>query len=167
MICVRCGQQNPDGVKFCQSCNAILPKISESVATPLSPRISNHYNQLQDACQQVRAGQWSMDQFQNVLDQIYAIISERAQEIESLEIPEAIRPRLQEQLDMGFSGIYDFLEGIQELRLYLEDSNEEHLDIGLELAERGNESLNSALDMARSNIRRLKESDPDNFDPIA
>lgn len=143
-----------------------LPKISVSVATPLSPQISNHLDQIIEACENVRSGQWPPEQFLESIERIYSTIYERAQEIESLEIPDYLLPKLQEQLEVGFNGITDLLDGIQEIRLYLEDENEEHLDIGIEMAKRGNENLNLALEMARNNIRNLKESDPDIFDPI-
>lgn len=96
-----------------------------------------------------------------VLERIYRTISERAKEIEDLEIPEEIRPGLQEQLDIGCSGINLFMQGIDEMRLYAEDDLQDHLEGGLSLVEQGNENLNLALEMARDNIRRLKEMDID------
>lgn len=167
MICVRCGQQNPDNANFCASCNIPLPKISAWAATPLSPRISKHYNQLQEACQDIKSGKLTPEQFRELMEMLYSAIEQQAHEIESMEIPDYLLLKLQTQIDTGFSGIYDFLDGIQELHLYLEDGNEEHFEIGLQLAQRGNESLNQALDMARTHIQTLKESDPDDFNPIA
>lgn len=166
VICVRCGQQNPDGVHFCSTCNSPVPKLSSFVAPPLPPRISNHYNQLIEICKNVKAGTISHEEFHATLNKIFTTIEERAREIETMEIPEHLIAKLQEQMDIGFSGINNFLDGIQEMALFLEDGNEEHLNAGLELAEQGNESLNAALDIARTNISRLKETDPDSFNPL-
>lgn len=166
MICVRCGQQNPDGVNFCSACNSPVPKVSSFVSSPLPPRISNHYDQLLEACQNIKIGQSTHEEFHTILNRIFTTIEERAREIEAMEIPEHLQTKLQEQLNIGFAGINCFLDGIQEMALFLEDGNEGHLNTGLELAEQGNESLNSALDMARTNISRLKETDPDSFNPL-
>ncbi len=74
-----------------------------------------------------------------------------------MEIPEDIRATFDEQLELGVSGIHHFLQGIDEMRLYVQDSDPEHIKIGMELSYSGNEELNDALDMARENIRKLKD----------
>ncbi|MBI2264561.1 MAG: zinc ribbon domain-containing protein [Armatimonadetes bacterium] len=161
MICIKCGHQNPEGAAFCQSCNSALPKIPENVATPIKPRISGHLNQLKEVGKGILAGEITQEDFQGILERIYNTISERAREIQEMEIPEEIRPGLQDQLEVGFSGINLFMQAIDEMRLYLENQSEEHVNAGLELAEQGNEKLNLALEMNRENIRRLKEMDMD------
>ena len=166
VICVRCGQQNPDGVNFCSACNSPVPKVSSFVSSPLPPRISNHYDQLLEACQNIKTGKCTPEEFHAILNRIFTTIEERAREIETIEIPEYLMPKLQEQINIGFAGISNFLDGVQEMALFLEDGNEEHLNTGLELTEQGNDSLNTALDMARTNISRLKETDPDSFNPL-
>lgn len=157
LICIRCGHQNQEGQKYCQSCNAVLPRISESVSAPPPERINVHYNQLKEAGEKIQNGSISPEDFIAALNRIYNNISERLQEVESMEIADEIRPSLEEQLQIGVSGIHYFLQGIDEMKLYLEDQNVDHITAGMESVWQGNENLNSALEMARENIRRLKD----------
>jgi translation initiation factor 2B subunit (eIF-2B alpha/beta/delta family) len=157
ITCIRCGHQNKEGAKFCQSCNAVLPRISSSVASPPPERINIHYNQLKEAGEKVQNGSISFEEFLNILNRIYKVISDRLADIESMEISDEIRPSLEEQLQIGISGIHFFLQGIDEMRLYTTDTNSEHISAGMALVFQGNENLNQALEMARENLRRLKE----------
>jgi len=134
-----------------------LPRISESVSAPPPERINIHYNQLREAGDKILKKEISPEEFLTTLDRIYTVITERLNEIESMEITDDVRPSLEEQLNLGISGIHYFLQGIDEMRLYLEDSNPEHVNVGMESIFQGNENLNNALEMARDNIRKLKD----------
>lgn len=157
LICVRCGQQNAEGQHFCQSCNAVLPRISESVSAPTPERINVHYNQLKEAGDKVLNGTITRDEFVDILTKVYNTISDRLAEIETMEISEEIRPSLEEQMMIGITGINFFLRGIEEMRLYVDDGNQGHIAVGMQSVHQGNENLNEALEMARDNIRRLKD----------
>ena len=157
LVCVRCGHQNPDGQKYCEACKSALPRISESVAAPPPERINIHYNQLKEAGEKIQNQTITPEAYVEVLDRIYNIISERLRDLENLEIADDVRPSVDEEIQLGISGIYYFLQGIDEMRLYLEDAKPEHISVGMESSYQGNENLNTALEMARENIRRLKD----------
>lgn len=157
MICVRCGHQNPEGQHFCLKCNSALPRISESISAANPERVNVHYNLLREAGEKVQARQISMEEYLQTLDTIYTKIYERLQEVESMDMEDEVRSALQEQLNVGVSGIHYFLNGINEMRLYADDSDPQHIAIGISSVFQGNENLNQALEMARDNIRRLKD----------
>lgn len=157
LVCIRCGHQNPDRQKYCESCNASLPRISEAVSAPPHERINVHYNQLKEAGEKIQSGDITQEQYLEVLDRISTIIMDRLKDLEGLEISEEVRASVEEELQLGLSGIQYFLQGIDEMRVYLEDPNPEHISVGLESIYQGNENLNVALEMARDNIRRLKD----------
>lgn len=157
LVCVRCGHKNPEGQKYCESCNANLPRISESVAAPPPEKINIHYNQLKEAGEKIQTGEFTPEQYLGVLDRIYNVVTERLNDLENLEISDEIRASVDEELQLGVAGIQYFLQGIDEMRVYLDDSNVEHITVGMESVYQGNEHLNAALDMARDNIRKLRD----------
>ncbi len=157
VVCIRCGHQNPEGEHFCESCNAVMPKISETISAAPPGRINVHYNQLKEAVEKIQSGESTQEQYLETLNFVYNTIYERLIEVENMEISEEIKPDFEEQYQLGLSGIHFFLQGIEELKLYVEDSNPDHLTSGMESAYQGNENLNQALEMAREGLRRLKE----------
>lgn len=157
IVCVKCGHQNQEGQRYCENCKFMLPKISEYVSAPPPERINIHYDQLKEAGEKIQSKEITAEQFLETLNRIYGVISERLAEIENMEISDDVRPSLEEQLNLGVSGIHYFLQGIDEMRLYAEDSNAEHIAVGMESIYQGNENLNNALEMARENIRKLKD----------
>jgi uncharacterized phage infection (PIP) family protein YhgE len=134
-----------------------MPKISETISAAPPGRINVHYNQLKEAVEKIQSGESTQEQYLETLNFVYNTIYERLIEVENMEISEEIKPDFEEQYQLGLSGIHFFLQGIEELKLYVEDSNSDHLTSGMESAYQGNENLNQALEMAREGLRRLKE----------
>jgi len=157
ITCIRCGQQNPDGSKYCQSCKAALPKISESVSAAAPERINVHYNQLKEVGDKILSGAITDEEFAGTIDRIYEVIQARLNDLENLQIAPEVIPKVEEELQLGLAGIQYFLQGIEEMKLFLQDRNQEHITLGMESVFQGNENLNNALEMARDNIRKLKD----------
>ncbi len=156
MICVRCGHQNPPGAKFCESCNAVLPKMAqEEITAP--PKVNERYNQLKNAAEKVKSAEWTVEEYGSFLENISAILSQKEQEIREIEIPEEAIEDFREELEVCFAGIDLYNQGIAEMKLFLEDLNPEHLDYGLELVHQGNEKINEAMRINRENRRKLEE----------
>jgi len=156
LICIKCGHKNPAGVNYCDSCGAILPKMTQAEMAPPA-KVNERYMLLKDAGEKVRSGEWSVEEFISFLKNISAILSQKEQEIREIEIPSEAIAEFEEELNMGFSGIELYNQGISEMMLYAEDLNPEHLENGVEMIREGNERINEAMRINRENRRKLEE----------
>lgn len=155
IICTKCGAQNPDGVKFCESCQNPMPQISSVLVD--NPKVMERYLQLKEAADAVKNGDWTFEEFAEFLEEVTRILVQKEQEIRDIEIPEEAYDDFSQELEVGFNGIALYNEGIANMMMYLEDKNSEHLDHGLELAYQGNEQVNEAMRINRANKRKLEE----------
>ena len=156
MICIKCGQNNPHGAKFCESCNAQLPKVSHEESSSI-PKVNERYMQLKNAGEKVKVGEWTVDEYSSFLDNMMNVLMQKEQEIREIEIPDEASEEFREELEAGFSGIDLYNQGIAEMRLFIDDLNSEHIDRGLQLVSDGNERINDAMRINRENRRKLEE----------
>ncbi len=180
-ICIRCGHTNPDTENYCVKCGATLPRISQAVARPARVKVTKNYDTIKLKVEQLLSYEISVDEYLNVLDNIYSKVEEAANTVSSMEIPEDLLPYFKEQIEIGLTGIDMFLQAINELRVLPElleeldnaesDEVRENLlqeiekikDQGLSLAAEATEHLNIALDMAIENMSKWKEEETGGF----
>lgn len=157
-ICTRCGAQNQDNLKYCTSCNSVLPNIPAATQFPKAPDyVMERYSQLKEAGELVLSGEWTIEEYGEFLENVSKVLADKEQEIRDIEIPEEAYEDFSDELEVGFEGIAMYNEGIAHMMLYLEDQNPEHIEYGLELVHQGNERINNAMRINRENRRKLEE----------
>lgn len=158
MICMKCGHKNPSGAHSCEQCGALLPKMTQAaIETAPPPKVNERYLLLKDAGDKAKSGEWSIEEYGKFLNEIRAVLSQKEQEIREIEIPEEAIDEFADELEVGFSGIELYNQGIANMILYLDDQNPDHIDYGLELVHEGNEKINEAMRINRENRRKLEE----------
>lgn len=144
-------QQDPSMSKL----KAQLPQ--ETAQAPEPERVNERLMQLEDAARKAAEGEWSQEELGEFLDGIIRILNEREQQIREIEIPPEAVEDFREELEVGFSGIQLYTEGVQRMLLFVEDPNPTHLEEGLDLARQGNDHINEAMRINRDNRRKLEE----------
>jgi hypothetical protein len=162
LICVKCGQHNAPGQNYCHQCNTLLPKISDSVQESSHQKKNERYLQLKEAGDKVLSGAWTLEEYAAFLDNISRVLSMKEQEIRDMEIPPEAIEDFRQELEVGFSGIQLYNQGIVTMKLYLDDQDSTHLQEGLEMVREGNELINDAMRINRDNRRKLEEVYSDN-----
>lgn len=157
MICMKCGQQNPNGLNYCQNCNTMLPKVPQAADIGQHQKVNERYLQLKEAGDRVLAGEWTVEEYATFLDHISRVLAQKEQEIRDIEIPPEALEDFRQELEIGFSGIEMYNNGISTMRLFLADRNSAHIHEGLELIREGNEMINEAMRVNRENRRKLEE----------
>ncbi len=137
--------------------NPHLPKFlpPPDEAEPL-PAIDQHLKEVEDACQRVASEEWDLDQFHDYIIQLSERLNEREDFIKKMPIPEEILEEIREELELGFSGITYWNDGVARLALFPDDPDVEHLEEGLELCRQGNDLLNEAAQLNRSNYKKVE-----------
>ena len=161
MICMKCGEQNPEGINYCQRCNTMLPRVtpqSANTAQQQPPqKVNERYLQLKEAGENVASGAWTVDQYAFFLDHISRVLAQKEQEIRDIEIPPEAFEDFRQELEIGFAGIELYSNGIALMREFLGDGNVGHIQEGLDLIRDGNEMINEAMRINRENRRKLEE----------
>lgn len=130
------------------------PRFLNSDDTP--EPIDQHLNEVTEACQRVASGDWDLDQFGDYIDQLADRLAEREEFIKNMPIPPEIIDEIREELELGFSGITYWNDGVARLAQFADDPDVEHLEEGLELCRQGNDLINEAAQLNRSNYRRVE-----------
>lgn len=134
------------------------PKPSFLNPQPEQPEvIDQHLKEVIEACQAVASGDWEIDQFAEYIEQLSVRLAEREDYIKKLPIPEEIIDEIREELELGFSGITYWNDGMARLTQFLDDPSVEHLEEGLDLCQQGNDLLNEAAQLNRTNYRRVEQ----------
>lgn len=158
VICVKCGQQNPSGANYCQSCNTVLPKVPQAADPFTHQPVNERYLQLKEAGDRVLASEWTIEQYAAFLDNISRVLARKEQEIRDIEIPAEALEDFRTELELGYQGIDLYTAGIATMRLYLADRNPAHIHEGLEQILEGNEAINEAMRINRENRRKMEEA---------
>jgi hypothetical protein len=119
--------------------------------------IDQHLSEVTEACQHVAAGEWDLDQFADYIEQLAERLAEREEFIKSMPIPPEIIDEIREELELGFSGITYWNDGVARLAQFPDDPDVEHLEEGLELCRQGNDLLNEAAQLNRANYKRVEQ----------
>jgi hypothetical protein len=118
--------------------------------------IDQHLLEVTEACQRVASGDWELDQFADYIDQLVERLAEREEFIKNMPIPPEIIDEIREELEVGFSGITYWNDGVARLAQFPDDPDVEHLEEGLELCRQGNDLLNEAAQLNRANYKRVE-----------
>ncbi len=124
----------------------------EETPTP----IDQHLLEVTQACQKVASGDWDLDEFADYIEQLAERLNEREEFIKKMPIPEEIIDEIREELELGFSGITYWNDGVARLAQFPDDPVVEHLEDGLELCRQGNDLLNEAAQLNRANYKRVE-----------
>lgn len=157
MLCPKCGFDNQAGVFCCVKCGAKIPRFMQEAEpgvqhTPISGRLQV----IENAVSNVLGGVWELERFLEFLQELRDVLSAKEQEIRDIAIPEENRDEFNDELTMGFSGISLYNRGIAQMLTY-NGSNSEVLESGLNLVRQGNERINEAMRINRSNRNKLEE----------
>lgn len=113
---------------------------------PTEPKvIDKHLQEIEDACQRVVSGEWDPEQFAEYIDQLAEKLAERENFIRQIEIPPEAIAEVKDELEVGFSGIAHWNDGVARLAQFVEDPDVAHLEEGLEQCRQGNDLLNEAM----------------------
>lgn len=156
MICIKCGAQNPNDARYCNNCNAMLPKMADSYEEE-APPIHDRYNQLKNAGEKVKSGEWTADEFIEFVEGIYHVLTGISQDIREIDIPPESTSEFEEELAIGFEGISLYEQGIQEMLGFIQTKDPVHIDSGLAMIRQGNDRINQAMHINRQNRKKLEE----------
>lgn len=165
MRCVKCGFENAEGAKICRKCGVLLFLFAEDdkkeeVQEPEElPVVNDRLKLFENAVAKVRSGAMSVNDFADFLEKTAAILSEKEQEIKSIDIPKEAIDDFKEELAVGFAGMDLYNQGIESMFAYVEELDDELLERGLELVRSGNERINEAMRINRENRNKLEEPD--------
>ena len=158
IICVKCGHQNADSLNRCEECGAQLPRIAGGVSKEPEPEyVNERVRELQDAAQKALSGEWTPEQLGDYLENILSFFAEREQGIRSIEIPPEAIEDFREELENGFKGIQLFYEGVSCMSQFAEQPDPVFLEEGMELVRQGNDHLNEAMRINRSQRAKFEE----------
>ena len=157
MLCPKCGFDIQAGVFCCAKCGTKIPRfMQEADSTPQHVSINSRLQVIEAAVRNVQEGEWELERFLEFLQDLHGVLSAKEQEIRDIVIPEENRDEFKDELTMGFSGISLYNRGIARMLTYNGD-NVEVLEAGLDLVRQGNERINEAMRINRSNRNKLEE----------
>ena len=154
-LCLRCAAPNPPDENYCSKCGATLPKLAYNLGMPSVEQISERYMQFAQAVEYVKTGEWDLERFEAFLTEISEKLSKIEQDLEELPITEDIEEDFEEEMDVGFSGVELYNEGIDILMQYLTEEEPSLLDEGLMKIYQGNELINRARIINRERENKL------------
>lgn len=157
MLCLMCGQDNPDELTICPNCKAPMPKPSGTITSAPPQKVYERYNVLKETAEHVKDGSISVEQFAEYLNKTKEILSTKEQEVKDIEIPAEFYQDFEEEMNLGFSGIAMYKEGIDLMLTYVLSRDPSILDKGLEIIYKGNEAINDARMVNRENRRQMEE----------
>ncbi len=161
IACVKCGALNDPSNKVCSKCGAKLPQIvGETVSSTFAVGeggeigagdvdfvMTENLKKLIEDSAKVKDGLITFEEYEKTLNWMQNLLeqglrqAEKAPVINLDSIPEDKRAEAEEQKKMAEEtiellkeGIYEFMDAISELRLFLEDEDIEHLRSGLQKA---------------------------------
>lgn len=164
MLCVKCGFQNSDGANYCSKCNAQLPRVlqgPQEEVEPETPRIHDRLQQIEAAAARAASGEWNPEEFGRFLEETAAILAEKERAIREIPIPDEAAEDFREELEVGYTGIDLYNQGVQRMFDFVADANPLFLEEGLDLVRQGNEFVNQAMRINRENRRKLEEMSTD------
>jgi hypothetical protein len=135
----------------------MLPKVQQSSEFVPPPFVDGRYQKVKIAADKILANESSPEEFAEFIDTTIEFLSEKEANIRQVEIPPEALEDFREELETGLTGIDLFYQGLTEMRTYLEDSDVEHINAGLEIVREANRLLNEALTINRKNRHKLEE----------
>ncbi len=158
MFCPKCGFDNREGVFCCVKCGTKIPQFMQQTASEEEqPSGHDRLRQFEEAVDNVRNGAWSLEQFDKFLHDINEVLTAKEREIHDIAIPEEASAEFKEELEIGFSGIALYNQGIAQMMKYVTTGEEKYLDSGISYVRKGNERILEAMRVNRENRDKLEE----------
>ena len=186
-VCPRCGNRTPTTEKYCHSCSAVLPLLPEGYIEqqnkisviegglsgfslpggegaeipPGHKLVSPNVLKIYEASFKVGNGEITHEEFAGILDWYEKLLIKTRNDMAAIKEP----PNLDENGKMIFNETFNLLiegvdgsqEGLNELKLYLEDENTEHLIDGVNAIMEAGEKLYGVQAMGEVAQRRAAE----------
>jgi hypothetical protein len=152
-----CGQDNSEELTVCPNCNAPMPKKQSGISSAPPAKVYDRYNKIKTYAEQVQSGEIPPGEFKDFLLKTKEILVTKEKDIKEIEIPQEYYNDFLYEMEMGFTGLKLFYDGIEELLLYVSGKNEEHMTKGLELVHEGNDRVNEAMSINREHRRQMEE----------
>lgn len=131
--------------------------MAQQAPEPEPETVDQRLREAEEAAEKAASGEWSNEQFAEFIDGLSQTLQEREEQIRQIEIPPEAVEDFREELEVGFTGIQLWHEGVARMALFAEDMDVAHLEEGLEICRQGNEHINEAMRINRENRKRLEE----------
>jgi len=180
VLCFKCGHDNPLGVKFCEKCNAMLPKFATTVAPAAKAPRTAKLKELLEAGEKFIAGEIAEEEYLKRLNALEEHFLTSEQGIKTINVPKELVEDVKPQLELALEGIDCYKRAIAKMKaVVLEKAHvekeekkgeeeefqelpEEHIEAikeAMRLAQEGNDLLNECIQISEENIRKLKEEE--------
>lgn len=130
--------------------------MGQAIGNQEPEMIDKHLAEVEDACQRVASGEWNAEQFGEYIEQLAVKLQEREDFIRQIEIPPEAIEDMREELEIGFSGIAHWNDGVARMSQFIDEPDIAHLEEGLEFCRQGNDLLNDAMRINRENFKRVE-----------
>lgn len=130
--------------------------MGQAIGNQEPEMIDKHLAEVEDACQRIASGEWNTEQFGEYIEQLAVKLQEREDFIRQIEIPPEAIEDMREELEIGFSGIAHWNDGVARISQFIDEPDISHLEEGLELCRQGNDLLNDAMRINRENFKRVE-----------
>lgn len=145
LSCIKCGYPNSPGNKFCEKCNASLPRLSaedipSSIAfkenSMLPEDIKNYQSanflKVKEAAQAVLEKKISTEEFRETLKWINQIVTQAKEQFTHIKAPSSLEePEVSQVLEWMQSGLDLYMDGIKEMGEFLKDGEAHHITLSL------------------------------------
>ena len=148
MICVSCGHDNPTGTNYCERCLVPLPKLD--MFQVFEPKlVTDRLLRVQGAVQRVQSGELLVADFAAFISENYETLVQKGLEIQDFINENSYFDDASDEVEVGYEGMRSWEEGLQEIYLYSEDYDLQHLTAGMEQLIHGNNCINEAMRVNR------------------
>ena len=132
-----------------------MPRFETAKTTKVEP-VAGRFKIFHEHVEAVRSGAITVEAFYEFLHEQYTVLMGLRGEIEEL-CSEDYAAKSPDEISQGVQGMDSTEQGVQELSMYCEDGNAEHLEIGLDLIRRGTDLINDAKRINRASRDKLEE----------
>jgi len=148
MICVRCGQHNQTGARYCQYCSMLLPRLDPDSEITV-PKETGLYDRIGELVRRLRAEEISPQEFTDSIIVIFDNLAAKSMEIQDIVYSSNYYRDFPQEVETGFAGIQSIEEGLAGMAQFVIDGDQSRLLNGLELIWEGTEKINEAKRLNR------------------
>ena len=140
-----------------QGSNPQQARMAQQAREPEPDTVDQRLREAEEAAEKAASGEWTTDQFSEFIEGLAQTLAEREEQIRQIEIPPEAVEDFREELEVGFTGIQLWHEGVARMALFADDLDVGHLEEGLDICRQGNDHINEAMRINRDNRKRLEE----------
>jgi hypothetical protein len=158
--CIACGTDNAPGELLCKDCGAKLPRQEANTAELAHKPLTGRLDKFRSACMDVMTAKdkkSALEKFEHFLATMEAALKAKREKFEG-ELG-GYGEHAMDEVEMATQGMDDYEAGIEELWVYFEGNGADSavMQRGLQLISAGNEKINKAMAMNRSNRKELAD----------